>query len=232
MDYKALNDGRGVIPKAHIAYEAAEEPYDEDLCLCLLMLHGTETPHEPRTLKEAQALPDWPQWSDTMDKEIGQFHTRHTYELTTLPPGRKAIGCRWVFRLKLDEKGQVVKHKARLVAQGFSQVPGIDFYDTFAPVIRMDSLRMILAIAAQRGMTLRQYDVVGAYLNVELEEEVYMRQPPGYDDGSGRVCKLLKALYGLKQAGRQWNAHINDIMVRKLRFRPTPASTSKLRRMA
>ena len=93
--------------------------------------------------------------------------------------------------------------KARLVAQGFSQVPGLDFYDTFAPVIRMDSLRMILAIAAQRGMTLRQFDVVGAYLNAELEEEVYMRQPPGYDDGSGRVCRLLKALYGLKQAGHQ-----------------------------
>ena len=219
VDYKALNEGHGVIPKAHVAYDDIETPRDEEHCLCLLTLHGTETPREPRTLKEAQASPEWSHWKDAMDKEIAQFQTRRTYQLTDPPPGRKAIGCRWVFRLKLDENGQVIKHKARLVAQGFSQVPGLDFYDTFAPVIRMDSLRMILAIAAQRGMTLRQFDVVGAYLNAELEEEVYMRQPPGYDDGSGRVCRLLKALYGLKQAGRQWNTHMNDIMVQKLQFR-------------
>ncbi|KAJ8481821.1 hypothetical protein ONZ51_g5747 [Trametes cubensis] len=194
-------------------------PLDEAHIALALTLVGTESVHEPRNLREAQAQPEWPEWSRAMDQELAQLRQLKTFRLTDLPPGRSAIGCRWVYRLKRDSEGRIIRYKARLVAQGFSQVPGLDYFETFAPVIRMDSLRTMLAIAAARGMALRQWDVVGAYLNADLDEEIYMRQPPGYEDGSGRVLRVLKAMYGLKQAGRKWNERFNRVMVDELKFK-------------
>lgn len=105
---------------------------------------------------------------------------------------RKEIGCRWVFDKKFDINGNVERYKARLVAQGFSQVPGIDFFETFSPVVRLESIRA---------------------LNGDLEEEIYMRQPEGYNNGSGKSCRLLKTLYGLKQSRREWNKKFHKKMV-------------------
>ncbi len=209
---------------ARINYKALHEtgekiPHEESYVLCLLTLHGTESVSEPRNFKEAQQQPEWSEWWAAMKVEYAQLCKLGTFELVELPPGRRPIGCRWVYRLKRDEIGLIMKYKARLVAQGFSQVPGLDFFETFAPVVRLDSLRILLAIIAERKMVARQYDVVGAYLNAPVEEEIYMRQPPGFDDESGRVLRLRKALYGLKQGGRMWNQHFNTTMVEKLGFR-------------
>ncbi|SJL04873.1 uncharacterized protein ARMOST_08244 [Armillaria ostoyae] len=128
-----------------------------------------------------------------------------TYTKEDLPAGRDTIGCKWVFLKKYDEDGNISRYKARLVAQGYSQIPGVDYNETFAPVVRLESVHAALGIAAIKDLEISQMDVKGAYLNGELEEEIYMRQPEGYDDGSGRVCRLRKTLYGLKQSGCEWN---------------------------
>jgi hypothetical protein len=116
--------------------------------------------------------------------------------------------------LKTDQQGNIVRYKARLVAKGYSQIPGVDYFDTFAPVVRLESLRALLAIAAVKDLEMRQLDVKGAYLNGELQEEVFMEQPPGYDDGSGRKCRLMRTLYGLKQSGREWNRKLHGLLTK------------------
>ena len=132
-----------------------------------------------------------------------------TWKLEDLPKGRETVGCKWVFDIKHDHEGKISRYKARLVAQGYSQIPGMDYFETFAPVVRHDSLRAMLAIAAIQDLEIRQLDIKGAYLNGDLQEEIYMRQPEGFDDRSGRVCRLYKTLYGLKQSGREWNRKLN-----------------------
>ena len=164
---------------------------------------------DPQSLAEAQARPDWPDWKDAMDREIAQLERLGTYELAPCPPDRKPIGCKWVFRLKRDSDGRIVKHKARLVAQGFSQVPGIDYIETFAPVVRLETLRTLIALGNSLRLDIQVLDIVGAYLNGRLREEIYMRQPPMYEDGSPSVCRLRRTLYGLKQSGREWNHELD-----------------------
>ena len=124
-----------------------------------------------------------------------------------LPEGRKAIGCKWVFRVKYDGKGQVERFKGRLVALGYSQKYGIDYDETFSPVARFSSIRTLLAFAVEMGMQIHQMDVVTAFLNGDLKEEIYMQQPSGYTQPGKEelVCKLTKSLYGLKQSPRCWN---------------------------
>lgn len=173
---------------------------------------------KPQSLAEVQARSDWPKWQEAMKTKLDQLSKLGTYQLVDPPANRKSIGCRWVFLIKRDADGNISKYKARLVAQGFSQVPGQDFFATYAPVMRLESFRTILSIAASLDLEIDQVDVVGAYLNSELEEDIYMRQPPGFDDNSGRVARLLKALYGLKQAGRAWNTKLNHILVFVLNF--------------
>jgi hypothetical protein len=128
-----------------------------------------------------------------------------TWELVDLPEGRHPVGNRWVFVKKFSKTGVLEKYKARLVAKGYSQVPGMDFSETFAPIVRMETIRLMLSLALNFDWEVTQMDVKGAYLNGHLEEEVYMRQPDGYQDGTKKVCRLIKTLYGLKQAGREWN---------------------------
>ena len=172
---------------------------------------------DPQSLDEACSRPDWPEWKAAMDREIHQLESIGTYTLTKCPADRKPIGCKWVFRLKHDADGCIVKHKARLVAQGFSQIPGIDYVETFAPVVRIETLRILLAIGTALNLDMQVVDIVGAYLNGHLREELYMRQPPMYDDHSGRVCHLIRTLYGLKQSGREWN-HELDAAFLKIGF--------------
>ncbi|GBE87024.1 hypothetical protein SCP_1002700 [Sparassis crispa] len=164
---------------------------------------------EPRSLAEAQASPEWPEWEKAVKAEYDQLQGMGTWELQDLPKDRNAVGCKWVFQRKTNKEGQVVKYKARLVAQGYSQIPGMDFLETFAPVVRLESIRAILALAVVNNWEIGQMDVKGAYLNGDLQEEIYMRQPEGFDDGSGRICRLRKTLYGLKQSGREWNRKLH-----------------------
>ena len=143
-----------------------------------------------------------------------------TWELVDLPEDRQPIGNKWVFIQKRDKHGSVIKHKAQLVAQGFSQKPGIDYSETgtFAPVMRFDTLRTLLAIAAIEDWDIQQIDIKGAYLKGQLKEEIYMHQPTGYEDETNCVCRLLRPIYGLKQAGNVWNTDFNQTMT-KLGYR-------------
>src|SRR6185437_10981230 len=125
-----------------------------------------------------------------------------------------AITLKWVFKLKRDEAGTVVKHKSRLVARGFVQQEGVDFDDAFAPVARMESVRLLLALAAQEGWRVHHMDVKLAFLNGDLKEEVYVHKPPGFaiPGKEGKVLRLRKALYGLRQAPRAWNAKLDTTL--------------------
>nr|KYP42777.1 Retrovirus-related Pol polyprotein from transposon TNT 1-94 [Cajanus cajan] len=157
---------------------------------------------EPKTVKLALADP---LLFAAMQQECTALMKNQTWDLVTLPPNRQVVGCKWVFRIKENADGSINKYKARLVAKGFHQVPGFDFHETFSPVIKPTTLRIILTLALTNGWDLLHLDVNNAFLNGLLEETVFMVQPPGFESADkSLVCRLNKALYGLKQAPRQW----------------------------
>ena len=137
-----------------------------------------------------------------------------TWELVPLPEGKNVVGSRWVFKVKRDENGSVERFKARLVAQGYSQAEGIDYHEVFSPVVRNTSIRTLLALANTCDWEVHQMDVYTAFLQGDLDEEIYMKQPDGYTDeeNPNHVCKLKKSLYGLKQAARCWNSAIDGYL--------------------
>ena len=175
---------------------------------------------EPRSLAEAQKRPDWPLWEKAIEEELATLRAAGTWEVVDAPRGVNIVGSKWVFRAKKDAAGNVVRYKARLVAQGFSQVLGVDYFDTFAPVARLASIRTVLAFAAAEDYETGQIDIKGAYLNGELTEDevIFMKQAPGYmevaNDGKVKVLRLKKTLYGLKQAGRRWYQKLVEIMTK------------------
>lgn len=160
---------------------------------------------EPKTYEQAIESKDHKQWEQAMNEEYESLVKNRTWILVDPPGDQKVIDNRWVFKLKRNPDESIDRYKARLVVRGFTQEYGVDYHETFSPVVKFTSIRAILALAASKQMKLQQFDVKTAFLNGELEENVYMRQPVGYDDGSERVCKLSKSLYGLKQASRCWN---------------------------
>ena len=139
-----------------------------------------------------------------MEAEMQSIEENKTWSLVDLPPGHKPIGLKWVFKVKRDEHSAIVKHKAPLVAKGYVQRPGIDFTEVFAPVARLESVRVLLAVAAHEGWEVHHMDVKSTFLNGELQEEVYVAQPAGFvfEGAEHKVLKLKKALYGLRQAPR------------------------------
>lgn len=142
---------------------------------------------EPTSHIDALSRHDSTAWHDAMNKEIQQLLSTGTWKLTELPANHKPIKCKWTYKLKRDHTGAITRYKARLVAKGFSQVPGIDFTDTFAPVVRLETFHLLMALAARYQLDIHVMDVIGAYLNGELNETIYMEQPPGYEDGTNRV---------------------------------------------
>lgn len=152
------------------------------------------------------------------------LHKNRVWDLVDLPPNRKPITCRWVFKTKLDGDGRPHTYKARLVARGFSQKYGDDYDETYAPVVRYDTIRALLAISAMKKKYIRQLDVQSAYLNGVLEEEIFMKQPPGFvsKGQEDKVCRLRKSLYGLKQSALTWNRHVTEILT-KLKFKRSVA---------
>jgi hypothetical protein len=178
---------------------------------------------EPSSYTEAMSRPDAAQWRAAIDSELDSLKRTGTWTLTPLVAGRQAIGSRWVLKIKRKADGTVDKYKARLVAKGYAQKAGIDYDETFAPVAKFTSIRMLLALAAHHDFEIHQMDVKTAFLNGDLDVDIYMEQPEGYSTaarGEQRlVCKLQKALYGLKQAGRAWNEKILDALL-QLQFTP------------
>jgi hypothetical protein len=166
---------------------------------------------EPGSVAEAQRDANW---RKAMFEEMQSIEENSTWELADLPRGHKPIGLKWVFKVKRDEQGNIAKYKARIVAKGYVQREGVDFEEVFAPVARLDSVRLLIAMAAQEGWEVHHLDVKSAFLNGELEEEVYVTQPPGFAKvGEERkVLKLRKALYGLRQAPRAWNSKLNSTL--------------------
>ena len=135
---------------------------------------------EPTSFNEARSSPEKDQWSRAMDREMESLRTNEVWELTTLPPGKRAVGSKWVYKVKTGGVGAVERYKARLVAQGFNQRQGADYDETFCPVVRMESFRTLVALSTQHNLELHHVDVTTAFLNGVLEEEVFMRQPEGY----------------------------------------------------
>lgn len=169
---------------------------------------------EPSTVEKALNGPDKEQWKCALDSEYAAHIKNNTWTLVDLPEGRKAIDCRWVLKVKYNADGSVERHKARLVARGFSQEPGLDYEETFSPVAKYKSIRSLLAIANQLNLEVHQMDVSTAFLNGELEEEIYMTQPEGYvkEGEEELVCKLNKSIYGLKQSSRCWYNTIDQFL--------------------
>lgn len=192
---------------AHLAYIVYGSAYiTSDL--------GSDTPTYLEAISSAKA----PEWKKAMDREIASLKEAGTFTVCKLPPGFKAIGGKWVLKIKRGGKLEILKHKARFVAQGFLQRYGVDYIDTYAPVARIPSIRIIIALAAHHDWDLHQMDVKSAYLNGDLEEEIYMYQPEGYvvsDKDGPLVWRLNKSLYGLKQAGRTWHQKIDVALKRR-----------------
>jgi hypothetical protein len=166
------------------------------------------------TVEEAMITDDWPHWQTAMDKEIRTLEEFGTWRLVDLPPGRKTIGCKWHLTRKVNADGSPGEYKARLVAKGYSQIEGVDYFETFAPVARIQSIRIILALANDLDLEVDQIDIKAAYLNGWMDEEIYMIQPPGYVSKRARrkACLLIRGLYGTKQAGNIWNKSLHATM--------------------
>jgi hypothetical protein len=188
--------------------------FSSSYCSFLSRLH---TYFEPRSYKEACNDPNW---VTAMHDELTALDSTHTWDLVPLPDGKNVIGCKWVFKVKTHSDGSLERYKARLVAKGFSQEYGIDYEETFAPVAKMTSVRMLISVAAVSRWPLFQLDVKNAFLNGYLSEEVYMRPPPGFSHAPGLVCRLRRALYGLKQSPRAWYSRFHDVVL-QIGFQPS-----------
>lgn len=168
----------------------------------------------PQTVEEAVNGKFANKWKQSMKNEYDALIANKTWSLTELPKGQKAIGSKWVFNAKRNKDGEIEKFKSRLVAKGCSQQFGVNYTETFSSVIRYETIRMVFALAAELKMYLHQMDVCTAYLNSDLSEEVYMKQPQRFvnEQHPDYVLKLNKAIYGLKQSGREWNSKLDEVL--------------------
>ncbi|WIA17281.1 hypothetical protein OEZ85_014150 [Tetradesmus obliquus] len=178
---------------------------------------------EPKTIGEALSGPQAREWRHAIHRELQSLQQHATWVLMQLPAGHKALDVKWVFKIKRHADGKIERYKARLVVKGFQQREGIDYTEVYAPVSQHSTFRILLALAAQYSFALHHIDITTAFLNGELEEEVYVRQPPGFVEGpAGYVLQLKKALYGLKQAPRAWHTKLKAAL-HDMHLQPTSA---------
>ena len=164
----------------------------------------------PKNIEEASMDE---RWKSAMDEEIYALEKNNTWEIVNVPNNKKTVGCKWLFNIKYKPDGNIDRFKARLVAKGYTQVYGIDYMETFSPVAKMTTVRILISLAACKNWNLYQYDVKNAFLHGDLEEEIYMDLPPGYKTHlSNKVCKLQKTIYGLKQSPRAWFGKFTKVM--------------------
>jgi len=188
------------------------ERFERTYCQMVELYTSTSTPNEPKSYEDAKASADASKWISAMKEEIDTLEKRSTWEVVKRPKDKPVVSCKWVYHMKLNEAGEIVRYKARLVARGFSQTYGVDYKDTFAPVTRLETLRLMFVLAVEQNWEIRQIDVKNAYLYGDLDEEIYMEAAKGMDIPKGKVLRLKKALYGLKQAGRAWYTKLRSIM--------------------
>lgn len=207
-----------VVPEVQDELEEQQEPRrstrvrqapDFYMGLHELLLMDTD---DPLTYEEAIKRKDSKAWQEAMQSEIESMYENQVWNLVDLPAGKKAVRNKWIFKRKTDMNGNLTTYKARLVAKGFTQVQGIDYDETFSPVVMFKSVRIMLAIAAYYDYEIWQMDVKTAFLNGKMDEDVYMIQPQGFEDPNNvnKVCKLQRSIYGLKQASRSWNKRFDE----------------------
>ncbi|KAI9914475.1 hypothetical protein PsorP6_007393 [Peronosclerospora sorghi] len=166
----------------------------------------------PRMYKQAMASHEAAEWNEAVCPEIRSHFRNHTWDTIHRPDDVRLIGNKWVFDVKRDADGNIVRYKARLIAQGFRQVYGIDYWETYSPISSLNSVRAFLALRCQRGYAIRQLDVETAFLNVLLDENKFMRPPEGIRLPDGMICKLRCRIYGLKQAASMWHKTILSVL--------------------
>ncbi|KAK1662374.1 hypothetical protein QYE76_050533 [Lolium multiflorum] len=183
-----------------------------DPCLNVMIVDNND--EDPATYEEAMMSPDSNKWQEAMKSEMGSMYDNKVWTLVDLPDSRKAVENKWIFKRKTDADGNITVYKARLVAKGFRQIQGVDYDETFSPVAKLKSVRILLAIAAFFDYEIWQMDVKTAFLNGDIEEELYMVQPKGFVDpkNADKVCKLQRSIYGLKQASRSWNLRFDRVI--------------------
>ncbi|KAK1685984.1 hypothetical protein QYE76_046832 [Lolium multiflorum] len=197
-------------PRRSTRERATPDWYDP--CLNVMIVDNND--EDPATYEEAMMSPDSNKWQEAMKSEMGSMYDNKVWTLVDLPDSRKAVENKWIFKRKTYADGNITVYKARLVAKGFRQIQGVDYDETFSPVAKLKSVRILLAIAAFFDYEIWQMDVKTAFLNGDIEEELYMVQPKGFVDpkNADKVCKLQRSIYGLKQASRSWNRRFDKVI--------------------
>jgi len=198
-------------------YEKIFIVHGEQIYVYAISENENESNGDPKSVKEAQMSNEWNEWQKAMQDEFKSLEKNQTYYVVDeVPEHTPIVDCKWVFKKKRNPDGSVARYKARLVARGFTQTKGIDYNATFAPVVKYNTLRLLLALAAYYDWEIQQMDFETAFLNGDLEEDIYMSQPEGFQipGAEGKVVKLRKALYGLKQAPREWNKKLHSCLLK------------------
>ena len=209
-----------------MAVHKASEIKSEEVSKCHFALISSGDISEPTTIKQALEGEHAQEWKAAADAEYSALMENKTWDLVDRPSNRKVLTNKWVFRIKYHSDGSIERFKGRLVVRGFEQVHGLDYEETFAPVVKFDTIRTLLAFATQNGLLLHQMDVVTAFLNGIIDQEIYMEQPDGYAvrGQESKVCKLKRSLYGLKQSPRCWN-QVFDTFLLSIGFSQSKADT-------
>lgn len=174
-------------------------------------LHNVLSIKEPYTYD--QAIKD-PRWIEAMNNEIAALEANHIWDITILPPDKRAISFKWVYKIKFKPDRTIERFKARFVVRGFNQIKDKDYKHTFFLVAKLPTVRVLIALTTTKGWPIHQLDINNAFFHGTLDEEVYIIPPEGYEKAKGKVCKLNKSLYGLKQASRQWNKEFTQFLLR------------------
>lgn len=183
------------------------DDYDVSYQACI------ELSDEPQTVQEALSSPQKEEWEKAMNEEYRSMIEKEVWELVDRPKDQNVVKCKWVFKIKRNAAGNFERFKARLVARGYSQRHGIDFDETFSPVVRHSTMRLLFCLGNEMDMDIDHLDITTAFLNGELTETIFMEQPTGFDiEGSNKVCLLKKSIYGLKQASRAWNQTVHKLL--------------------
>jgi hypothetical protein len=209
---KTPNNNSGVRRSTRVKYHVQRFTYDGFIAHYYAYMVRVIQEVEPTCFEQVVGNP---KWDNAMDEEMATLDANATWELVPLAEDKKAIGCKWVYKVRHNADRSVSRYKARLVIKGYAQTYGIDYEETYSPVAKMTTIRAIIIMAAAKGWSLHQMDVKNVFLRGDLQEEVYMEQPSGYVDQThpNLVCRLKKALYGLKQAPIAWSDKIGEYLV-------------------